>query len=256
MTHSGKNLGTTFVLILAKTKRPLPLHQTTAKLILIYREKHPTSTQLMSTSEDTKIANILKKWLKTANELEAGTSRYFPITRLTSVKSLCRNRKITQQFALHIAQRVQQSMNEAPAPDYFEPTEWDAHKKIVAEGIAMMQRAMADEPDTQEPLRALIKQIDSFQGDDYRNFQWGMTVHFVRSGNLLQVEYAIQCFVQSDYAYYAYQLAKQYAERYESSCGTGLVPKSRPQLLDIAEFWCQYYFSQSLQERFPKLMPS
>ncbi|MCT7986720.1 hypothetical protein NG796_25940 [Laspinema sp. A4] len=210
----------------------------------------------MSTSEDTKIANILKRWLNTANELEADTSRYFPITRLTSVKSLCRNRKSAQQFALHIAQRVQQSMTQAPAPDYFEPAEWDAHQQIVAEAIALMQRAMADEPDTQELLRTLIKQIDSFQGDDYRNFQWGMTVHFVRSGNLLKLEYAIQCFVQSDYPYYAYQLAKQYAEHYESSCGTGLIPKSRPQLLDIAEFWCQYYFSQSLQERFPKLVSS
>jgi hypothetical protein len=210
----------------------------------------------MSTTEDTKIANILKRWLKTANELEADTSKYFPITRLTSVKSLCRNRKPTQQFALHIAQRVQQSMSEAPAPDYFEPGEWEAHQQIVAEAIAMMHRAMADEPDSQQSLQALLKQIDSFQGDDYRNFQWGMTVHFVRSSNLLQVDHAIQCFVQADYPYYAYQLDKQYAEYYESSCGTGLVPKSRPRLLDIAEFWCQYYFNQSLQEKFPKLMSS
>ena len=75
-------------------------------------------------------------------------------------------------------------MSEAPAPDYFEPAEWDAHQQIVAEAIALMQRAIADEPDSQQSLQALRKQIDSFQGDDYRNFQWGMTVHFVRSGNL------------------------------------------------------------------------
>jgi hypothetical protein len=26
-----------------------------------------------------------------------------------------------------------------------------------------------------------------------------------------------------------------------------------PKLLEIAEFWCQYYFQQSLGEKFPKL---
>jgi hypothetical protein len=26
-----------------------------------------------------------------------------------------------------------------------------------------------------------------------------------------------------------------------------------PKLLEIAEFWCQYYFGQNLTEKFPKL---
>jgi|GEM_PF-5077119 hypothetical protein len=35
---------------------------------------------------------------------------------------------------------------------------------------------------------------------------------------------------------------------------TGLIPESTSKLLEIAEFWCQYYFGQSLAQKFDKLM--
>ncbi|MEG4397376.1 hypothetical protein QUB30_34060 [Microcoleus sp. BROC3] len=33
--------------------------------------------------------------------------------------------------------------------------------------------------------------------------------------------------------------------------GSGIVAESVPMLLEVAEFWCQYYFNQSLNEKFP-----
>ena len=36
---------------------------------------------------------------------------------------------------------------------------------------------------------------------------------------------------------WAYEIARDYAERYEGSHGTGLVPKSAPLLQDIVDFW-------------------
>lgn len=80
-------------------------------------------------------------------------------------------------------------------------------------------------------------------------------MRFVRSGNLLLLDYALCCFVEREHSYWAYKLAREYAEDYEPSYGTGLIPSSAPKLLDIAEFWCQYYFGQSLRDRFPKLVP-
>lgn len=210
---------------------------------------------MSSTTEDTKIANILKKWLKTVQELKAEKTRLaISITRLTSIKSLCRNRKAAEQFALYMADKVREAM-EAPCPEHFEETEWEAHKTIVREAIAMMKEAIDEfNKESERALEALRKRIDSFQGDDYRNVSW-TTVRFVRSGNLLKLDYAIQCFIDSDYEYWVYKLAREYAEGYEPSRGTGLIPSSVPMLLDIAEFWCQYYFDCSLRDRFPKLMP-
>jgi hypothetical protein len=41
------------------------------------------------------------------------------------------------------------------------------------------------------------------QGDDYRNFRW-TTVRFVRSGDLLKLEYGLRCFVEENFPYSAY----------------------------------------------------
>ena len=82
----------------------------------------------------------------------------------------------------------------------------------------------------------------------------GRDVHFVRSGELLKLEYAIRTFVSQDFPYYAYKLASEYVEGYQPQYGSGLIPQSVPQLLEVAEFWCNYYFGQNLNQKFPQLM--
>jgi hypothetical protein len=52
----------------------------------------------------------------------------------------------------------------------------------------------------------------------------------------------------------AYKLAREYTELYKPESGTGLIPESAKMLLEIAEFWCQYFWGQNLAEKFPKLM--
>jgi hypothetical protein len=79
-------------------------------------------------------------------------------------------------------------------------------------------------------------------------------VRFVRSGNLLTLEYAIRCFVEPDFPRNAYKLASEYVEDYEPRYGSGLIPESAPKLLEVAEFWCHYYFGQNLSQKFPKLV--
>ena len=34
----------------------------------------------------------------------------------------------------------------------------------------------------------------------------------------------------------------------------GITTESVPMLLEVAEFWCQYYFGKSLTEKFPNLI--
>ena len=45
-----------------------------------------------------------------------------------------------------------------------------------------------------------------------------------------------------------YELARNYAERYDSRYGTGLSPQSAPFVEDIANFWCEYHFGQTLEQ--------
>ncbi|MCT7954590.1 hypothetical protein [Laspinema palackyanum] len=204
--------------------------------------------------EETKIANIIKKWLKTIKEIQedSGTN-CLQVTRLTSIKSLCKDRQPAKHFAVHIAKRVWESM-ESTRDDHFDQSEWQAHKAIVSQAIAQMEAAIEEvSPQHEQSIEALREEIKIYQGNDYRRTEWA-TVHFIRSGNLLKIDYALCCFINQEYLYYTYQLAREYAENYDINYGNGLNPNSLSMLLDIAEFWCQYYFNQSLKDRFPKLL--
>ncbi|WP_216595685.1 hypothetical protein [Myxosarcina sp. GI1] len=198
-------------------------------------------------------ANKIKKWLFAAAELSNKETIFaLPITRLTSIKSLCTDEITAQQFALYLSQRVQQEMNQAESPSELTSEEWSTHKNLVADAIALQESYLAVPTDEEkQSIWRLLKQIDSWQGDDYRNVHW-TTVHFVRSGYLLKLDYALRCFVERDFACWVYKLAREYVERYQPSYGSGLIPDSVPMLLEIAEFWCWYYFDCSLRKKFPQ----
>jgi hypothetical protein len=149
---------------------------------------------------------------------------------------------------------VLQQASNAECPDNITPDEWEIHKSLINHAVAQME-SFLEHPTTDNngSLWSLLKQIDKLQGDDYRRIHW-TTVHFVKSGYLLKLNYAICCFIKPEFDYYAYKLARQYTECYAPRYGAGLTPESVSMLLFVAEFWCQYYFEQSLQDKFPQLM--
>lgn len=200
-------------------------------------------------SSQTPIATKIKKLVKTAKEVEK-TRFAISITRLTSIKSLCTDRVAAEKFALYIAQRVQHQMNQAACPEHYPEEEWEQHKQVIAEGIAQMEIYIENPSNEgEQSIRKLLRTIDSLQGDDRRNVHWA-TVHFVRSGYLLKLDYALRCFTENNFPYWSYKLAREYVERYAPQYGSGINPESIPMLLEVAEFWCQYYFAQSLSENF------
>jgi hypothetical protein len=209
---------------------------------------------LKKQNTQTAIANKIKKWLETAQELSDEQFRFaIPITRLTSIKSLCQDEIAAARFALYLAKILQAQMQVESCPSHLSPSEWEIHTTVVANAVTEMERYIEDpHPESKQSLQRLLKQIDELQGNDFRNVHW-TTVHFVRSGNLLKLEYAIRCFTDRDFPFYAYKLARELAESYEPRYGAGLIPESVPKLLEIAEFRCQYYFRQNLAEKFPKL---
>ncbi|MUG95145.1 hypothetical protein F7734_23395 [Scytonema sp. UIC 10036] len=201
------------------------------------------------------IANKIKKWVEAANELSDNyTGIALPITRLTSIKSLCRDAIAAQKFALYMSKLVLQQARNAECPDNTTPDEWEVHKDIINRAVAQMESFLEHPiPDNSKLLWNLYRQIEELQGDNYRRIH-GTTIHFVKSGYLLKLNYAICCFIKPEFDYYAYKLAREYTECYAPRYGTGLTPESVPMLLVVAEFWCQYYFEESLQDKFPQLM--
>jgi hypothetical protein len=196
------------------------------------------------------IAKKIKKWIQATQEVEKARFA-IPITRLTSIKSLCVDEVAAEKFALYIARLVQQQMDLATCPEHFSGEEWTHQQQLVDEAIARMQSYLESPSyESRQSLRNLLKDIDGVQGDEYRNFRW-TTVRFVRSGDLLKLDYALRCFVETDFPYWAYKLAAEYVEGYGLQSGSGIVAESVPRLLEVAEFWCQYYFAQSLNEIFP-----
>ena len=64
------------------------------------------------------IAKKIKKWIQTTQEVEKARFA-IPITRLTSIKSLCVDEVAAEKFGLYIAQGVQQQMERANCPEHF-----------------------------------------------------------------------------------------------------------------------------------------
>ncbi|MEG4281262.1 hypothetical protein QUA62_27940 [Microcoleus sp. MON1_C1] len=64
------------------------------------------------------IAKKIKKWIQATKEVEQARFA-IPITRLTSIKSLCVDEVAAQKFGLYIARLVQLQMERANCPEYF-----------------------------------------------------------------------------------------------------------------------------------------
>ena len=70
---------------------------------------------------------------------------------------------------------------------------------------------------------------------------------------LLVVETALEC-VLSPWASseLGYVIARQYAERYDSRYGNGLIPASAPLVEDIAEFWGRHLLGRGWRKQLAK----
>ena len=115
------------------------------------------------------------------------------------------------------------------------------HKKLVADAIPAMERYLSrkESADNKE-LRQILQGLKSLQ-NTYEEQQWG-PVRIIECTKTLLVEKSIECILTPGFsAKWAYQVAREYAERYNSRYGTGLLPESAPMMADIARYWVELY---------------
>jgi hypothetical protein len=197
-------------------------------------------------SNTSKVIPKIRQLARIATDLHEGAS--FNITRLTTLKSLCEDATAAARFAVHLATLTYKKMQEQSCPSHLDPEKWTHYTQVVETALRAMQRYVEQPtPQTTNPLWALQSRVRALQ-DRYENQAWG-PVRIIDSTEVLLIEYALSCLLQpTASADWGYRLARQYAERYDSRYGTGLIPESASLVEDIADFWCQYHLGKPLRE--------
>ena len=89
-------------------------------------------------------------------------------------------------------------------------------------------------------LSSLCREMEAEQ-DEYKKIGW-VRVRMLKSKDLVVVEESLKSVLRVHEApIWAYQAAKDYAERYDARYGTGLIPSSAPMVEEIAGFWRKYF---------------
>ena len=171
----------------------------------------------------------------------------YNITRLTLIKSLCADPDAAAKFALHIAKLAQRRFKARPPSDT-KPTTRQQYGRLIAAAIPAMTRYLKSPTEkTKGKLLELCRRAKEAQSR-VEHQQWG-DVRIIECWELLIVETAMDCLLSPWHApIIAYQVARQYAEKYDAHYGTGLIPKSAPMVEEIAEFWGQYYSGAGMEE--------
>jgi len=191
-----------------------------------------------------KIVKKLQTLYEIATELRSG--RDFNITRLTLLKGLCADPEAAAQFALHLAKKALQAM---PGSGRSASNKKQQYRRLASKAVRTTS-AYLKKPteDLEESLWTLLFEARELQSD-YKRQRWG-NVRLIESRELLVVETALECILHPQSSSdLGYRLARQYAERYESRYGNGLIPTSAPLVEDIVEFWGRHLLGRSWRKR-------
>jgi hypothetical protein len=185
----------------------------------------------MAQSPNAQIIKQLMKLSEIAQALRQGKD--FPVTRLTTIKSLCGEPEAAAAFALFLAERIQSRMRREQSPERY--------RELVDRAVKELKPYLADPTEERKGrLSSLCREMESEQ-NEYQRVGWNM-VRMLKSKDLVVVEMSLKSVLKSHEApIWAYQAAKDYAERYDSQHGSGLIPRSAPMVEEIAGFWRKYY---------------
>ena len=161
------------------------------------------------------------------------------ITRLTVLKSLCQQPERANRFVAHLARKTFENLNQAKETSVHPATPTElSHRKMMDEALEGLDAWLRTPT---EKLRRTLSELHGrmrAEQNEHRNIPFG-ELRLITDSELLLFEYALSCLLahEREVGTWAYQTARQYAERYDSSHGTGLTPTSIPLVQDIVDFW-------------------
>ncbi len=173
----------------------------------------------------------------------------FEITRLTMLKSLCSDQNAAARFALHIAKKTHERM-EARSRSGRPPSEAQRrYQRLVGKAVRGMEGYLKRRTNqTKSALHDILSEIRDVQ-NEYERQRWG-PVRIIHSREVLVAETALECVLQPWYSsVLGYQIAQQYAKRYNSRYWTDLIPQSAPMVEDIVEFWGRHFLGRGWRKK-------
>jgi hypothetical protein len=178
----------------------------------------------------------VKKLEDALEDLRQGNSNYYSITKLTSMKSLCRDEDYRKQYCVYLASLVMDNARIHAEKDNVEKI-----NRLIQEAYFVIENVVKDGSNSNMGVaKATLSRLKDFQ-DQYKRVKW-TTVRIINSTELLILENILQCLLsQTDIAAsYAYDATRNYVEKYNPHYGTGLIPDSIPMLENIIRFWNRY----------------
>jgi hypothetical protein len=164
-------------------------------------------------------------------DLKAGKDH--SITRLTTIKSLCKDPAVAAAFTKYLASLAAETLATRSRPRHLSKEQWQTFQRLANEGMAALERG-----GSKTELRQVLTTVRNSQ-NVIKHIHWN-NVRMIECGELFQIELALQCLLQAgDPSRVAYEAARHHAERYDSRYGTGLIPSSAKALEQIIAFWSE-----------------
>ncbi len=200
----------------------------------------------MSRPAASKVTPKLRKLAQMASDLRHGKS--FAITRLITLKSFCDDPDAATQFAVFLAQQAQAALEQKPRPDYIPAERWATYRHLAAEAMRTIDTYLDARTEAgARELHDLRRALEQLQ-NQHQSIPYGVA-RVIENQQALIVETALRIVLApTNAADWGYQLARMYAERYNSRYGTGLIPDSAQAVETIVDFWCRYYFGVALDD--------
>jgi hypothetical protein len=152
---------------------------------------------------------------------------------LTIIKSLCAEPEAAAAFALFLAQKIQKKMRQKKCPERY--------RELLDRAVNELKPYLDDPTEARKARLALLCREMEAEQNEHEKIGWNL-VRMLKSTDLVVVEESLRSVLTSYEApIWAYQAAKDYAERYDTRYGSGLIPNSAPMVDEIAEFWRDYY---------------
>jgi hypothetical protein len=132
----------------------------------------------------------LKKLAAISAGLQDGED--YPITRLTTLKSLCADREAAAKFALHIAKLAEADAAKHADPQHLMMSPWRQYKERIVKAVegleSYVKRSTASKKMTLYDGLADVQDINC----EYQPYRWGQ-VRIIQNRYALIVENSLRC---------------------------------------------------------------
>jgi len=184
----------------------------------------------------------IEKLAALVDDLKAGKD--YSITRLTSIKTLCKDHVVACNFTAWLASLAAEKIAARKRrPSHIPKAKWTEIRKLAADGFAALRGNKSN-----DHLREVLYRVREVQNEVERH-RWA-DIRIIQSGELLQIELALECHFDAVSApVIAYEAARRHAERYNSRYGTGLIPESAEPLQEIVNYFTRHKTSKSAHRR-------